>query len=274
MNLARWRSAAAAGPSALGKPVGGLGFPSGCGQAVYANDLFFAIAHPGAENLAAEGFISCRIPAWDELGAGEMIRTRKLVIGSGASAAARRAFLGYIDATRAVPSRMVFLVNDWYWKDKSKPLEAFAALARVKKEAGVPIDSFTLDDGWDFDWDEATGIWGRLNRTRFPGDWAGLQAVGQLADISVSLWFGPIGGYRYRPKRIEFARKMGFEINGDKLCLAGPRYRAHVIESFSRWAAQCMDYIKVDGFWPDCQKAEHGHPVRRISGQATQFLNY
>jgi hypothetical protein len=54
---------------------------------------------------------------------------------------------------------------------------------------------------------------------------------------------------------------LGFEINGDKLCLTGPRYQEHVVKSFSQWAAQGMDYIKVDGFWPDCAKTDHGHAV-------------
>ncbi|MBN1442176.1 MAG: hypothetical protein JXA90_05670, partial [Planctomycetes bacterium] len=122
-------------------------------------------------------------------------------------------------------------------------------------------DSFTLDDGWDFDWDAETLIWGRLHRQRFPGGWDALQEAGAEADIGVSLWFGPIGGYSYRPKRIAFAETAGFEIQSGKLCLAGPRYRRHVVESFSRWAREGMDYIKVDGFWPDCQDASHGHPV-------------
>jgi hypothetical protein len=156
---------------------------------------------------------------------------------------------------------MIFLVNDWYWKDKGKPLEAFEQLARLKLSRKVPIDSFTLDDGWDFDWDEESGIWGRLHRQRFPGGWDALASIGRPAGIGVSLWFGPIGGYGFREKRIEFGRKLGFEVNGDKLCLSGSRYRAHVVQSFSRWAERGMDYIKVDGFWPDCAKEDHGHPV-------------
>ena len=155
---------------------------------------------------------------------------------------------------------MIFLVNDWYWRDKSHPLEAMQAFARMKQETGVPLDSFTLDDGWDFDWDEATGVWGRLSPKRFPGGWESLLAAGRPADIGVSLWFGPIGGYgATRKKRLPYAQTLGFEINGDRLCLAGPRYQKHVTECFSRWAAQGMDYIKVDGFWPNCEKTDHGH---------------
>jgi len=263
VSLAQWRCAGARGASSAGKAEDSLGYPNGCGQPVYADDLFFGIAHPGAENFAVGGRISCGIPAYDKLGGDSPVVTRDLIVGAGEAGAGRRAFLGYIDATRAVPARMVFLVNDWYWKDKSRPLENLRELARVKKDSGAPIDSFTLDDGWDFDWDSETGIWGRLGRRRFPGGWPALQEAGRAADIGVSLWFGPIGGYDVRPKRVAFARTMGYEINGDKLCLAGARYRRHVIESFSNWAKLGMDYIKVDGFWPNCQQKDHGHPVGR-----------
>jgi hypothetical protein len=261
LTLAQWRCGETRGSSAREKTVETLGLPNVRGQPVYAGDLFTGIAHPGAENFATTGGIMCRLAAYDKIGAGQAVRTRDLVVGAGEKGGARSAFLGYIDATRPVPARMVFLVNDWYWKDKNRPLEAMKALARVKQESGIPVDSFTLDDGWDFDWDEATGLWGRLDRRRFPGGWEALRAAGRPANIGVSLWFGPIGGYSVRKKRVAFAPTLGFETYGDKLCLAGNRYRKHVIESFSQWAAQGMDYIKVDGFWPECQNKDHGHAV-------------
>ena len=263
VHLAQWQCRGAKGPADMGKVVdGSLGYPSGCGQAVYAGDLFVAIAHPGAENFATGNGISCSIPAYRDVSPQEGIRTPELVIGAGARGDAWRDFIRYIDATRPVPPRMLFLVNDWYWKDKSKPLQAFQALADVKRRTGIQVESFTLDAGWDFDGDEQSKIWGRLNRQRFPGGWEALQAVGRAADINVSLWFGPIGGYGdQRKRRVALGRSLGFEIYGDKLCLCGPRYKKHAIESFCNWAAQGMDYIKVDGFWPNCPVAEHGHPV-------------
>ena len=238
-----------------------LGYPSGCGQVAYAKDLFLAIAHPGAENFAAGNRISCSIPAYQTLSSDRSVTTQKLIVGAGEAGNAWRDFVRYIDATRPVPARMLFLVNDWYWKDKSKPLQAIEALVAIKQQSGIPVDTFTLDDGWDFDWDADQKIWGRLNRQRFPGGWDALKSAGRVADINISLWFGPIGGYSYRPRRIEFARQVGFEINGDKLCLCGSAYRQHVSESFAAWAAQGMDYIKVDGFWPDCSQTDHGHPI-------------
>ena len=100
----------------------------------------------------------------------------------------------------------------------------------------------------------------------------GIAAIrGRTAGIGVSLWFGPIGGYGGREQRVAFARTRGFEINGDKLCLAGPRYQKHVMECFSQWAALGMDYIKVDGFWPDCAQTNHRHAVGR--GGAIQQMD-
>jgi hypothetical protein len=259
--LALWRAKGARGPAVPGPVVESLGYPSGCGQIVYVGDLFLGIAHPGAENFASSDRLACRLPLYDKADPARMIVTRSLIVGAGESGGARPAFLRYIDATRAVPARMIFLANDWYWKDKSKPVEAIEALARIKSDTGVPIDSFTLDDGWDRDWDEASGLWGRLNRQRFPGGYPSLVAAGREANLRVSLWFGPIGGYGKRDERVAFGRARGYEVYGDKLCLAGRRYRRHAIEAFSHWAAQGMDYIKVDGFWPECREEDHGHAV-------------
>jgi hypothetical protein len=261
VHLANWEAAEVRGPLEPGNVVETLGYPQGCGQPVYVKDLFLGIAHPGADNLAARGRASCSLPAYQELAARETVRTATLLIGAGEAGGARHAFLGCLLQRRTNPWRMIILVNDWYWKEKSQPLAALRALASIKQETSLPVDSFTLDDGWDFDWDQESGIWGRLNRHRFPQGWNALQMAGRVADIQVSLWFGPIGGYDQREKRVEFGRGMGFEINGDKLCLAGTRYKKHVTESFSDWARRGMDYIKVDGFWPDCRQTNHGHPV-------------
>ena len=221
--------------------------------------FFWALRNPGAGNFTTPKGVSCHLAAYDEIAEDVAARSREFVLGAGEAGAARRALWEYLDATRPVRAHMIFLVNDWYWRDKSRPLEAMRALVRVKHETGVPLDSFTLDDGWDFDWDGATGLWGRLNRKRFPGGWESLQAAGRAAGIGVSLWFGPIGGYGTRKQRTAFAETQRFETNDDNLCLAGPRYQKHVIKCFSRWAACGMDYIKVDGFWPNCAQAHHGH---------------
>lgn len=236
-----------------------LGLANGFGQPVYYGDLFLAVAHPGAQNLAGAGGVTFRLPCYEALAPGKAVRTSDFIVGAGEAGNVRRAFLDYIDATRAVPARMICLVNDWYWKEKSLPIDGVRALARVKAETGVPIDSFTLDEGWDLGGDAAGGLWGSLSSARFPGGWEALQSAGRPSTIAISLWFGPIGGYGNRRLRIDSARAFNLERNGDKFCLAGPRYRNTVVKAFTHWAQLGMDYIKVDGFWPDCPQTDHGH---------------
>jgi hypothetical protein len=263
VTFSSWSCAGARGPGPTALAGGAwqhsLGLANGFGQPVYCGDLFLAIAHPGAQNIAGRDGISFRLPCYEALVPGRPVRTREFIVGAGDSGDGRRAFLNYIDATRAVPARMICLVNDWYWKDKSRRIEGVRALAQVKARTGVPIDSFTLDEGWDGGGSSAGGLWGSLDPVQFPGGWEAIQDSGRSANIGISLWFSPMGGYGERKARVESARAADYELNGDKFCLAGPRYRSTVVTAFTRWARLGMDYVKVDGFWPDCTQTDHGH---------------
>jgi hypothetical protein len=112
-----------------------LGYPSGCGQVVYAQDLFLGIAHPGAENFVRDGVVSCALPTYERSADGKSPPVRRLVIGAGEAGDGRRAFLRYIDATRAVASQMIFLVNDWYVQASDLSLARWKTLARVSEWA-------------------------------------------------------------------------------------------------------------------------------------------
>ena len=89
------------GPSRPGNTVPALGFPSGCGQPLYVGDLFLAIAHPGADNFTTARGGCCRLAADDKIAADAPVRSREFVLGAGQAGAARRALLGYLDATRS-----------------------------------------------------------------------------------------------------------------------------------------------------------------------------
>ncbi|MBN1417734.1 MAG: hypothetical protein JXP34_03105, partial [Planctomycetes bacterium] len=166
--LADWEMAGAAGPAGAGSTAQTLGYPSGCGQPVFARDLFLGVTHPGAENFVAAGRVACGIPAYAGLDPIGAVRTVRMGLGAAEKGGARRAFVRYIHRVRATPQRMIDLVNDWYWKDKSKPLADLKALAAVKERTGVPIDSFTLDDGWSSFTDLRDGVWGALEENRLP----------------------------------------------------------------------------------------------------------
>ena len=266
----RWDCEGGAAIPAPGNTAPALGFPSGCGQPLYVGDLFLAIAHPGADNFTTAKGVCCRLAAHDEITADTPVNC-----ASSSSAPVRPALRV---ARWGISTRRGRSARTWsFWstigigETRAIRLRRCAAFVRIKQETGVPLDSFTLDDGWDLDWDEATGLWGRLGRKRFPGGWESLQSAAARPESACR--FGSVRSAAMvgAKQRVAFARTRGFEINGDKLCLAGPRYQKHVMECFSQWAALGMDYIKVDGFWPDCAQTNHRHAVGR--GGAIQQMD-
>jgi hypothetical protein len=131
-------------------------------------------------------------------------------------------------------------------------VDGFAAVAA---RHGLPLDFVCLDDPWDGEWEEATGLWGRMAPSRFPGvlDMAGL-----------GLWLSPAGGYfDRRTRRVAWGGAHGLEVDrrAGLLCAAGRRYRAHLAEAFRRWTAAGVGYWKLDGVRFDCAEDGHGHPV-------------
>ena len=99
-----------------------LGFPSGCGQPLYVDDLFLAIAHPGADNFTTAKGVSCRLAAYDEIAADAPVRSREFVLGAGEAGAARRALWGYLDATRPVSRTHDLSGQRLVLENKSRPL--------------------------------------------------------------------------------------------------------------------------------------------------------
>ena len=259
VSLSEWRSLGTYGPPGPGRTTDGLGLPQGYGQAAYVDDLFFGIEHPGAENFARGKRIACRIAAWDALGAGKTVTTRRFVAGAGETGGAAQAFLRFIGERRAAPPRMAILVGDRTWKGPVGA-ESIEALAKVKAAAAIPFDSILLEDGWDLR-DGSAPLWSRLDPGRFPGGWDGLQAAARAAGIGLSLALDPAGGKEGRDQRLEIGRQAGLETADDRFCLAGPKCRQHVARTFSAWAAKRLDLIEVDGFRPDCKSTAHGHPI-------------
>ena len=166
---------------------------------------------------------------------------------------------------------MIFLVNDWYWSNKSRPLEAMQGWCGSSRKpayrwtpsrsttGGMAIGTRRRDCG-----DASTGSGspaaGRRPGRRPRGQYRRLALVQpdrrlRLAEPAGGIW-----------------RTHAFEVHGDALCLTGPRYQKHVMESFSRWAAEGMDYIEVDGFWPDWGKMDRA--IQQIDALIRVFAEW
>ena len=230
------------------------------GQPVFGRGFFGGIEHPGAENLATTNGCRCALPYDDELGPTPLV-TPAAVIGTGD-------FFDYLDTIRPRPDRVIVLVNNWYhlgWPGTMAEDTVLAELdgfAGVAARHGLELDAYCLDDGWDGAWEPATGLWGRLEPSAFPGGLPALQAAGGTK--AIGLWIGPFGGYGDRQvARVAWARDQGDEVETPYglLCVAGDRYGSGLARTIAAWTAAGVGYWKLDGLRFGCAEPGHGHPT-------------
>jgi len=257
VELDSWSGVAVTGPASTGEPVPYNAGAIGLGQPVFGPGFFAGIEHPMAENLAGAA-TTLALPVAVDLGA-EPYVTPPAVVGAGG----RDAFWDYVDVLRPVPARLVTLTNNWYHLGAPGTMDEASVRAEVEGFAAVstrhrlPIGFTTLDDGWDGEWQEVTGLWGRMAPARFP---SGLDALGGR----IGLWLSAFGGYgERRAARVAWGGEHGFEVDPKTkgLCPAGARYRAHLAAVLRDWTAAGVGYWKLDGVSFTCEEADHGHAV-------------
>jgi hypothetical protein len=255
VELDRWDGVPLTGPHSTGEPVPYNAGAVGLGQPVFGPGFFAGIEHPVAENLVGAGL---SLPVAVDLG-DEPYVTPPAVVGAGGL----EEFWDHVDTLRPVPPRLVTLANNWYHLGAPGTMDEASVRAEVDGFAAVaarhdlPIDFTTLDDGWEGDWDDATGIWGRMAPARFP---SGLAPLGGR----IGLWLSAFGGYgERRAARVAWGGAHGFEVDPRTkgLCPAGARYRAHLAQVLRDWTAAGVGYWKLDGVSFTCEEPDHGHPV-------------
>ena len=232
--------------------------PAGLGQPVFGDGWFTALQHPGAEGFG--------LPVDVDLGAHGPWESPVLVEGQCAPGEELSAFWDELDRVRARPPRLVTLANNWYQLGYVGRMSEDTVQRELDEFRSVPVDLdfYCLDDPWDGEWEPATGLWGRMAPSRFPG---GLEAVRAAAKATgIGLWVSPWGGYFDRhDHRVEWGGANGFEVHGGhwpRLCPAGDRYRRHLAESMSAFTRAGVGYWKLDGVQFDCDAADHGHGGR------------
>lgn len=270
VELDRWPGPGFRGfPSIEGEVPPNAG-PPGLGQPVFGPGFFVGVEHPGADNLITPaGGCSCALAFEVDLGP-EPFVTPATVLGAGG----RDEFWDYLDRLRPVPARLVTLANNWYQLGSPGLMDEATVTAEVdgfdavKRRHRLDLSWACLDDGWDGEWGPATGIWGRLAPSRFPGGLAALvdraPAGADGGGVGIGLWVSPFGGYGERQEaRVEWGEDHGYEVEGayGLFCVAGDTYRAHLIEALSRSTAAGVGYWKLDGVRFRCRDGGHGHPV-------------
>ena len=230
----------------------------GLGQPLVGEGWFAALEHPGAEGLG----ISVDV----DLGRAGTLVVPPLAVGTAAAGCELSALWDEVDRVRARPPGLIVLANNWYQLGYVGRMSEETVKGEIAGFASRPValDWYCLDDPWDGLWEEGTGIWGRLDPSRFPGGLAALRGACVAAGGGgVGLWISPWGGYFDRhDRRVAWGREHGFEVHEGswpRLCPAGDRYRRHLAESMSRFTAAGVRYWKIDGVQFDCPSADHGH---------------
>lgn len=168
---------------------------------------FLGVENPMAQARSDGAHTTIDVPRATNLGEGES-STYTSSIGVVADGQLRRSFLYYVERERAHERRPFLHYQSWF--DLKPPglvikasqlREAINLFGSELTSRGAKIDSFWIDDGWDYlraptvANDAALPVWS-FDPTQFPDGFAReKQAAAQYGGASLSVWMSPFGGY-------------------------------------------------------------------------------
>ncbi|GAA4892748.1 hypothetical protein GCM10025789_07360 [Tessaracoccus lubricantis] len=179
----------------------------------------------------------------------------------------RRSAQYYVERERAHERRTYLHYQSWYdlkpnagtvqyplmvnGENLKKSMELFG---RELTTRGAKLDSFWVDDGWDYLRDPAVAdetnlkVWS-FDPTQYPTGFAPQKAIADSYDASMSVWMSPFGGYdpsASRRRDLNASKPAGeqMERNAAGFSLAGARYGQH----FRDVVFDMMDNNGVQGF--------------------------
>jgi hypothetical protein len=218
------------------------------GAPLVAGNFFCGFEHPLAtneigatESVETSGHARGSLDRKTPVAAGQSFVCSD-VIGVARDGQMRRDFQAYVQDERAHPYRPFLHYNSWYDLGYFTRFSEPAALDVVNtfgnelvKKRGVVLSSFLFDDGWD----DPKTLWGF--DAGFPDGFTKVRAAAERYGADPGVWLSPWGGYGH-PKelRLEFGKKLGYEINSDGLALSGPKY-------FARFEGICENMIDKYG---------------------------
>lgn len=207
----------------------------------------------------------CSLPCRRELTPGETW-TVSAAVGAYPPGQLRRAFLHYLEQSRAHPYRQYWHYNTWYdlaigCNDNPDPLkrmtegpcvDSIAAIGReLYEKRDVKLDGYVCDDGWD-DWNS---LWGF--HPGFPNGFTKLKEAAARQGAGLGTWLSPWGGYGgSQAMRVKFGREQGYETNDGGFSLAGGKYYAVFRDTCLQMIRDYnLNYFKFDGIgggtWAD-----------------------
>ncbi|MGW5360305.1 hypothetical protein [Actinopolymorpha pittospori] len=222
--------------------------------------LFLGVEHPMARASITGNAVTVSLPRSAALAAGETW-TSTTAFGVSPAGQLRRSFLYYLERERVHARRPFLHYQSWYDLkppglviDPAQLSEAIEMFGTELTRRGASIDSFWVDDGWDYlrspQLDPEPDLWS-LDPTAFPDGFTEQQAeASAYGGASLSLWMSPFGGYGDSASRRMALnaskpadQRYGTHSNG-RFRLSDPRY----YERFRTVAFEMMDRYGVRGF--------------------------
>lgn len=238
---------------------GGFGQPVAIGLG--GGGAFAGLEWPTAENELLSNDRGKRLRCGEVIG--ELIPKSGIsgqtaVIGLTPDARVKYWFGRYLETIRVGRLRPYTLYNSWYdlrsteyprvQPDEVMNEENIRRIIRLLRQNmiekyGMTLDAFVLDDGWDVyesDW--------MLRPVQFPNGLAPLVDELKATRTRLGIWYGPIGGYSFRKKRVAWMREHGYETVGDQLWVGGPKYSELLARRTAAMTRAGVGYFKWDGF--------------------------
>lgn len=168
--------------------------------------LFVGVENPMANQTIAGNAISFPIPRSGDLAAGSAW-DYSAVVGASPDGQLRRAFLYYTERERAHARRPFLHYQSWF--DLKPPAEVINAselnqaielFGSEMSDRDATLDSYWIDDGWDYLRSPAAAdesnlqVWD-FDPTQFPTGFAPQKAIAQSHRGNLSVWMSPFGGY-------------------------------------------------------------------------------
>lgn len=226
----------------------------GLGQPLYTSDsaTYWGVEFPAAYNYVEDKVGYCGYLWGRKIEAGKEYTSYKSVVGVGDNPDyIQDAFFEYIDQVRIRPLRLQIQYNSWFDFGRGVNRNNFAgSIKKINRELNVergvpPLKAYVIDDGWqDTNTDWSDKAW-KVN-SKFDVDFAASRANAKAAESNLGLWLSPgcLFGAQAAAKRY---KQQGFEVLGNWMSMAGPRYMQLLEDRILELTAQGVVYFKLDG---------------------------
>ncbi len=244
------------------------------------SSTFFGLENPASDNhiktIGSQLYLECSKP-YGVIVDNKGIESEAVVIAINPEPYVKKWYWSYIDKIRIAPDTPYTLYNSWYdlrsveyprvpeqhWMNEKNVERLIDKVHQnMTVENGIEVDAFVLDDGWDI----YTSDW-KMRTEQFPHGLSSLSKKLLKNNTKLGAWFGPMGGYSFRMKRINWMIQNGYEGLDNEyeycaafMCVGGKKYNSmfgeRVVDMIENNGVR---YFKWDGMIFSCNDPTHGH---------------